>query len=75
MDKIATPHVKKYLEAMTFKSLNDYPTPKDYAEILDSCEVLLAAQITPALSDRVVALPCQSCLASAALSLRPSAGQ
>ncbi|CAK0784780.1 hypothetical protein CVIRNUC_007984 [Coccomyxa viridis] len=36
VDRIATPHVKKYLEAMTFKSLNDYPTPKDYAEILDS---------------------------------------
>ena len=59
MDRIATPHVKKYLEAMTFKSLNDYPTPKDYAEILDSCEVLLAARTSPCLSDRAVALTCQ----------------
>lgn len=50
--------MKKYLEAMTFKSLNDYPTPKDYAEILDSCEVLLAARTTPALSGRAVALAC-----------------
>ena len=35
VDKIATPHVKKYLTDMTFKSLNAYPTPKDYTEILD----------------------------------------
>lgn len=39
VDKIATPHVKKYLSDMTFKSLNDYPTPKDYAQILDEREV------------------------------------
>ena len=39
VDKIATPHVKKYLSDMTFKSLNDYPRPKDYAQILDECEV------------------------------------
>ena len=48
--------MKKYLEAMTFKSLNDYPTPKDYAEILDSCKVLLAAHTTPSQPDRAVAL-------------------
>ena len=56
VDKIATPHVKKYLEAMTFKSLTDYPSPKDYAEILDSCEVLLAPHTPPPLS---VALTCE----------------
>ena len=39
VDKIATPHVKKYLSDMTFKSLNEYPTPKDYAQILDEREV------------------------------------
>ena len=58
VDRIATPHVKKYLEAMTFKSLNAYPTPKDYAEILDSCEVPLAARTSSYVSDRAVALTC-----------------
>lgn len=37
VDRIATPHVKKYLSDMTFKPLNTFPSPKDYAEILDSC--------------------------------------
>ena len=60
VNRIATPHVKTYLEAMTLKSLNDYPSPKDYAEILDSCKVLSAALTPPFRSDRAVALTCQT---------------
>ena len=57
VDKIATPHVKKYLSDMTFKPLNVFPSPRDYADILDnralpsSCQLWLLSQGTILLMD------------------------
>lgn len=38
VDKIASPLVKKFLTALTYRKLDTFPTPADYARALGICE-------------------------------------
>ena len=40
VDKIASPLVKKFLTALTYRKLDTFPTPVDYARALGVCECL-----------------------------------
>lgn len=68
VDKIASPLVKQFLTSITYKKLDVWPTPADYAHAVSVCAACLLA---PHLWPRLLTCPFDACAeAQAVLSLK-----